>query len=324
MAEPRPGRTCPLSYRYGAGALAAPAAFEVETLWVAGGLYGNGFALERLLELYEAEPGAKALVFNGDFHWFDCDPGDFLRIDEVVLQTGNMPASGVLCATRGNVETELANPGAAAGCGCGYPDWVSDAEVERSNGIIERLRAAAVQARGARARLGELPMHLVAAVAGERVAIVHGDADSLAGWGFSQERLATAEGVAAARAAFNRAGARVFASSHTCLPVLQSFEDGRLIANNGAAGMPNFRGSRFGLATRISVRPRSGALYGARAGRLHVEARPLAYDHAAWHRHFVDLWPEGSDAHRSYHDRIVSGPRYEPASALRAELKHAA
>ena len=101
MTEPRPGRTCPVGYRYGARALAGPAALGVDTLWVAGGLYGNVFALERLLELYRREPGRKALVFNADFHWFDVDPGEFLRVNRSVLEHR---------ATRGNVETELANP----------------------------------------------------------------------------------------------------------------------------------------------------------------------------------------------------------------------
>lgn len=323
MAEPvaAPGRACPLSYRYGAAALAAPATLRAETLWIAGGVYGNGFALERLLESYDAEPGAKALVFNGDFHWFDADAREFGRIDAAVLRHS---------ATRGNVETELAHPDSGAGCGCGYPEWVGDAEVARSNRIIERLRAAARALPDDLAALAALPMALVAEIGGERVAIVHGDADSLAGWGFSQERLGTQEGQAAARAAFEHAGVRVFASSHTCLPVLQRFggeREGRVIANNGAAGMPNFLGTRYGLATRVSVRPGRGALYGARAGGLHVEAVALEYDASAWERRFLEWWPEGSDAHLSYHARIAGGPRYRIEDALRLEqreTRHAA
>ena len=92
-----PGRTCPLSYRYGAHALAAPASFEVDTLWAAGGLYGNPYALEELAALYEAEPGSKALVFNGDFHWFDVYSADFVRIEQGV---------SAFLATHGNVFTE--------------------------------------------------------------------------------------------------------------------------------------------------------------------------------------------------------------------------
>lgn len=307
--RPVAGRSCPLSYRYGARSLAVPAELEVETLWVAGGLYGNPEALDRLLALYEEEPGAKALVFNGDFHWFDVARDDFLRINAEVMRH---------IATRGNVETELALPEAGAGCGCAYPDWVGDAEVARSNGIVERLRVTAQSAPGALRLLRNLPMHLVAQVAGERVAVVHGDADALAGWGFSQERLASPEGLAAAIAAFDAAGVRVFASSHTCLPVLQEFAGSRALINNGAAGMPNFAGKRFGLATRISVRPTPAALYGTRAGALHVEAIAVAYDHRAWVERFLHSWPAGTDAHASYWNRIVDGPCYPPAAALRA------
>jgi len=308
MAE-GPGRNCPVAYGYGARALAATATLRTETLWVAGGLYGNCEALERLIELHEDEPGEKALVFNGDFHWFDVAREDFLRVNDAVLAHR---------ATRGNIETELALAGSGAGCGCAYPEWVGDAEVARSNCIIERLRRTAESEPAALSRLGGLPMFLLADVGGERVAVVHGDADSLAGWNFSQERLATAQGLAAAREAFRIAGVRVFASSHTCLPVLQLIDAERAIANNGAAGMPNFSGTRFGLATRISVRPRPGAAYATRVGRLHVEARPIPYDHAAWRARFIASWPEGSDAYLSYHSRIVNGPRYARESALRA------
>ncbi|MBI2754331.1 MAG: hypothetical protein HYX46_12625 [Betaproteobacteria bacterium] len=314
--RPAAGRSCPLSYRYGARSLAVPAQLAVDTLWVAGGLYGNPEALDRLLELYEDEPGAKALVFNGDFHWLDVARADFLRINMEVMRH---------LATRGNVETELALPEAGAGCGCAYPDWVGDAEVARSNRIVERLRTTAQSAPEALKVLGKLPMVLIAEVAGERVAMVHGDADALAGWSFSQERLATPQGLAAASAAFDAAAVRVFASSHTCLPVLQAFEgsgprvdDIRVLANNGAAGMPNFAGQRFGLATRISARPRAGAVYGTRCGRLHVEAVPIDYDDRAWRKRFLASWPAGSDAHTSYFRRIVDGPRYQPALAWRA------
>ena len=305
-----PGRRCPLGYRYGATALAGPASLQVDTLWIAGGLYGNPEALATLLDLYESEPGSKALVFNGDFHWFDVAREDFVHVNAAVLQHH---------ATRGNVETELAFPSPDTGCGCGYPDWVGDLEVERSNRMIERLRAVVAPLPDIRRALAALPMYLVAEVGGERVGIVHGDADSLAGWAFSQETLGTQAGIDAAHAVFAAAKARIFASSHTCLPVLQSVGDARVVVNNGAAGMPNFSGTRFGVAARISVRPRAGALYGARAGALEVEARPIAYDHAAWRARFLASWPPGSDAHASYFSRIENGPRYELASAVRNE-----
>lgn len=57
-----PGRGCPDSYGYGAAALSGPATLHADTLWVAGGLYGNALALEALLEAFDAEAGAKAPV----------------------------------------------------------------------------------------------------------------------------------------------------------------------------------------------------------------------------------------------------------------------
>lgn len=313
-----PGRGCPLGYGYGAASLAGPARLRAETLFVAGGLYGNTFALDALLHRFEQEPGApasKALVCNGDFHWFDIHSGDFRHVSETVLAH---------CATRGNVETELVEPAAGAGCGCAYPAWVDDGIVERSNRIIEILRVTAATFPGLAARMAALPMHLVAEVGGARVGIVHGDADTLAGWGFSQEVLATTAGARAARAAFAAANVRLFASSHSCLPVLQAIDGAGLVVNNGAAGMPNFRGTRFGIATRISVRPCAESLYGARCGRLYVDAIAIEYDHAAWERRFLEQWPPGSEAHESYHARIVDGPRFELRQALRAGVRRAA
>ncbi len=300
-----PGRDCPLNYRYAPDAFRGAPALSVDTLWIAGGLYGNRFALDVLLEAFEAEPGDKALIFNGDFHWFDAEPGEFARVDAAVARYRG---------TRGNVETEIADPDEAAGCGCGYPDWVGDDTVAHSNRIMERLRAAARASGRDLGRLAALPMTLVAEVGSERIGVVHGDADSLAGWSFAQEVLATSAGVAAVERQFARTGVRVFASSHTCLPVLQRFPGDRALVNNGAAGMPNFRGERYGIATRISVRPTAGALYGARCERLHVDAMALRYDLAGWEKRFLELWPAGSAAHRSYYERIVSGPAFERAA----------
>ena len=305
---PVPGRSCPVDYRYGAGALNAPATLFAETLWIAGGLYGNTLALERLEGMFAEEGSDATLIFNGDFHWFDADDDAFAAVERGVARHD---------ATRGNVETELAQPQAGAGCGCGYPDWVGDEDVARSNRIIERLRNTASRAPGAAARLAALPMFCVAEVCGQRVAIVHGDADSLAGWDFSQEILATAEGRSRARAAFDAAKVDIFASSHTCLPVMQGFDGGRTIINNGAAGMPNFAGTAYGIATRISARPSAAALYRARAGALHVEAVAIDYDAAAWRKRFLAQWPEGSDAHASYFSRITGGPRYRLGDARR-------
>lgn len=304
----RPGRSCPLSYRYGAAALAAPASLHTDTLWVVGGLYGNSVALERVLGDFDRERGDKSLIFNGDFHWFDVDRDEFATIEHGV--SGHR-------AMRGNVEAELARPANGAGCGCAYPDWVGDATVEHSNRIIARLRATAQAFPLARERLARLPMFYIAEVGGLRVGIVHGDADSLAGWGFSQEALATPDGLRAAERALDSAGVRLFASTHSCLPVLQGFAGERALINNGSAGMPNFAATRFGVATRISLSPRASALYRMRIGALHVEAIPINFDAREWTRRFLAQWPAGSDAHASYFSRIASGPTYRTEQALR-------
>ena len=308
LVVPQPGRSCPISYRYGPRALSGAPSLRVQSLWVAGGLYGNPFALEALIASFEREPGDRALVFNGDFHWFDADPNAFEAVNDAVMS---------FHATRGNVETELFDPGDGIGCGCVYPDWVDEGTVVRSNRIIERLRAAARCVPDTLARLASLPMHVRVDVGDTRVGVVHGDADSLAGWGFSQETLATPAGYDAALRAFSSAGVDVFASSHSCLPVLQAFSGERLVVNNGAAGMPNFRHALFGIATRIALTASDDALYRTRVGRTFVEAVPLRYDAGAWERHFLARWPVGSDAHASYHERLASGPNYGIERAVR-------
>ena len=287
-------------------------------LYVVGGLYGNGPSLAAILERSACETGSVKLVFNGDFNWFNVDAAGFASINEEVLRHS---------ALRGNVETELAGDDDAAGCGCDYHDFVGDAEVERSNHIIERLRETARAYPVVRSRLGALPDRLVAKVSGVRVGIVHGDAESLAGWGFSQEALREPARRETAAAWFGAARVRVFASSHSCLPVMQVFDapQGRcLLANNGAAGMPNFCGSRHGLITRISATPAPDALYGTLIDGVRVEALPVSYDHARFERDFLADWPAGSPAHASYYRRIVDGPAYRPQDALRLETPTAA
>lgn len=277
-----------------------------------GSLYGNELALARVLELFERERGRKRLVFNGDFHWFDAEPSIFAQVQRAVLQHE---------ATRGNVETELAAPGGDddAGCGCAYPDWVGDRVVERSNRILQRLRQAATAEQ--RAELAALPMWQRADVGGTRIAIVHGDATSLAGWGFAQEHLQDAAHRAEVGRWMARARVDAFACSHTCLPVYQALQR-HWVLNNGAAGMPNFRSDAAGLLTRLALAPFRGPerRFGvAMATGLHAEAIAIDFDTAEWQRRFMARWPAGSDAHASYFERILRGPDYRVASALRLE-----
>ena len=311
----RPGRTCPLDYRYGAAALARPPELEAETLYVVGGLYGNPFALQAAEELALLEPHAR-LVFNGDFNWFNVDDAGFVAVNEAVLSHA---------AIRGNVETELLSQDAAAGCGCGYPDYVSDADVARSNAIMGTLAATAARHTGLAARLADLPMNLVARVGHAHVGIVHGDADSLAGWHFGEEAIEPA----VVTAMFDAAQVRVFASTHTCAAVAQVFDaaaGASALFNNGAAGMPNFAGTAFGLVTRISVRPPpldAHVLYGTEVAGLCIDAVALEYDQRAWVERFDRLWPADSPAALSYRKRIVQGPAYTIQRAMRAGVRAA-
>ena len=300
--ETRPGRTCPLSYRYSPRVFDRDPQLVAQTLYVVGGLYGNREALDAIQAMAAAEESPATLVFNGDFHWFDVDPLDFGRIEDEVERH---------VAIRGNVETELAQDASDAGCGCAYPADVSDEDVSRSNEILERLRETARSMPRARQRLGALPMHLTARVGDARVGIVHGDAASLAGWGFAHDRLEAPGHARWVESAFRDARVDVFASTHTCLPALAALTGG-VVANNGAAGMPNFAGTRFGLVTRISTTPTDGArrAFAMRHAGVWIEGLRVDYDHARWLRRFERDWPAGSAAHRSYFRRIVEGPRF--------------
>lgn len=297
-----PGRACPLDYRYGAAALAAAPEFEAETLYVIGGLYGNLAALDEIERMAACEPGPVTLVFNGDFHWFDVGDARFAAIDERVLAHR---------ATAGNVEAELVRDEPAAGCGCAYPDTVDQATVERSNAIHARLRATAAHHPDILARLTALPRFARCRVGQARIGLVHGDADSLAGWGFDVAALECEGAEERLVARFRAAAVDVFACSHTCLPVMRESRGGGVVANNGAAGMPNFDDGQYGVITRISKHASPlPTLYGTRAAEAHIDALAVHYDAARFAADFLADWPPGSPAHASYWSRIAHGTRY--------------
>jgi hypothetical protein len=308
-AEERPGRTCPVSYRYSPRVFDRDPEIVAGTIYAVGGLYGNIEALESVQAMAAREREPVTVVFNGDFHWFDVAGEEFERVTREVLAGW---------AIRGNVETEIAAEDSGAGCGCAYPLDVSDAEVSRSNEILERLRATARGFPPLRAKLGALPMNLVAQVGEARVGIVHGDAASLAGWGFAHDRLDDPAHTRWIEAAFRDARVDIFASTHTCLPAIRSYgDDNAVVANNGAAGMPNFSGTRFGLVTRIARRAFAGPqkLYGVETRGVHVEALKVNYDHERWVARFLLNWPESTPAYASYYRRIVAGPRFAAGGA---------
>ena len=311
-----PGRTCPPQYGYSPRVFARAPDLAAETLYVIGGLYGNPQALDEIDCMAAQEHRPPWRVFNGDFHWFDADAALFAAVQRRVLAH---------TALRGNVETELAGDDDAAGCGCAYPESVPDADVERSNRILVRLREVAATVPHARGALAKLPMHAVAAVGRLRIGIVHGDAWSLAGWRFAHDQLHDVARDAALDAALELAAVDGFACSHTCAPALKSSARGFVI-NNGAAGMANFRGDASGLLTRISVHPVPNGLAGARAFGLYergvwIDALRVRFDTARWIECFDAIWPAGSAAALSYRERIVDGPDFSVDHALGREVR---
>lgn len=308
-----PGRSCPLHYRYAPTTFERAADISAETIFVIGGLYGNVPALNAILELADAEPIKPTLIFNGDFNWFNVDADSFSTINREVLRH---------IALRGNVETELGAQ-AGAGCGCAYPEYVDDADVERSNTIMTRLQGTARGFPDLIQTLATLPMHAVADVGGTRVGVVHGDAESLAGWRFAHDQLHDAANVAWLQQICRAANLAGFASSHTCLPTFRRFTSAivspaHFVINNGAAGMPNFSYTQYGLVSRLSVFPATEGLsqYGGKIGDLYVDAVPVHYDTVKFQQSFLASWPEGSAAHHSYFKRIADGPDYGAPHAL--------
>ena len=303
-----PGRNCPLSYRYSPDVFRRAPEIEAETLYVIGGLYGNPFALDAIVELAAQESPAPTLVFNGDFNWFDVDPGGFAALNARVLEH---------VALRGNVETELANDDAEAGLRLRLPGVrrrrrrralerdprAAARDRARLPGAARASRGPADARRGRRRRGADRDRARRRLVA-RRVAL--------------RRRRASSD--EALERAFDAADVSVFASSHTCLPVTYRLPAG-VVANNGAAGMPNFRGTRFGLVTRISTDGRADALYGERLGPVVVETLAVRYDHERWLAQFDRLWPAGSPAAVSYRKRITDGPGYDPAQAVRRAVR---
>ncbi len=292
------GRTCPLSYRYKPSVFNRAPEVNAQTIYVVGGLYGNPFALAKIMEMAALEPVMPALIFNGDFNWFNRDAASFKQMNDAVLQHHS---------TRGNVETELADDTSDAGCGCGYPDDVSAAEVERSNEIMTILRSTSMQFPALRQRLAALPMHMVAEVGGVKIAITHGDAESLAGWGFSRESLRDAN----LAPQFAAANVSIFASTHTCLPAAKRVALGAgegLVINNGSAGMANCADETCGLITRISTTESTQkSRFNAQIQGLSVDLLEVDFAINEWEKLFLSQWPEGSAAYESYYRRVMFG-----------------
>ncbi|MBU1329303.1 MAG: hypothetical protein KJ884_20835 [Gammaproteobacteria bacterium] len=304
----RAGRDCPLDYRLPRDAFSGEPVFACDTLYVVGGLYGNRQALAALQRRLAAEPTAR-VVFNGDAHWFDRDPEIFQQIEQGL---------SAYLALRGNVETELGRADdSGAGCGCAYPMTVDEAVVERSNAIQLELNRTVQGLPGMAERLATRPSTALVKVGGQHVAISHGDEQSLAGWSCSRESLSEPARQQQLDNWFAAHNVQVLATSHTCSAVALGLEHGALI-NNGAAGLPNFAGGRYGLLSRIATMPHPAALYRCQRDGLFIEALPLNYDHDAFLADFQRQWPDDSPAALSYRARALGQLSDRPEHALLA------
>lgn len=305
------GRSCPIHYRYRPESLCkAPEAIADDVLYVIGGLYGNPCALDAIEAMAAAERTAGRrvrLLFNGDFNWFNASDELFSSINERVLSHDAM---------LGNVEYELAHPSDGAGCGCAYPEFVETRVVERSNRIMLRLQGIASGHVEVQQRLADLARWRCLIFGGLKVLVLHGDPESLAGWGLSHEAFG-AGNQSQVDDWFRRTGADIMVCTHTCVPLVWSGSvDGRprWVFNNGSAGMGNLSGDPRGLFVRLSqTAPLEEPIVACSPAGVHCSLLPVAFDQDAWLAQFDTLWPEGSDAALSYRGRILSGTSLAPA-----------
>ena len=310
------GRVCPLRYHYGAKAMAHAVEREVQALYVIGGLYGNLPALDTIEAMAAAESVSPRLCFNGDFNWFNVSDASFEQVNRRVLAHD---------AIQGNVEAEFDSPADDAGCGCAYPDSVDSATVERSNSIHRELKTTALRHPEVTQAIAALPMLARYRVGGCRIGVVHGDADSLAGWRFDVNALDDPASLPWLSSVFASAQVDVFASTHTCLPAMRrtvlepSTTSGAVgwVSNNGSAGMPNFSGDLSGLITRVATTPSPHeVLCEHRVAGVFLALMPVRFAVAPWQQAFLAQWPVDSAAWRSYYERISRGPRYDKTRAI--------
>ena len=244
-----PGRTCPPAYRYSPRVFARAADISADTLYVVGGLYGNVQALDAIERMAAQEAVTAALVFNGDFHWFDAEPAAFAEIQQRVLAPP--------CAARQRRDRD--RRGRRGG---GLRLRLPRVRSRRRRRALQRDPRAAARARGAVPGQPRGARRAADArgrqVGDARVGIVHGDASSLAGWGFAHD--------APARAARHDAGSKRRSrwrrwtsspSSHTC-----------------RAGRSKHHGTRL---RRQQRRGRHAQLRGTTLRRRSRASRPVRY-----------------------------------------------
>ena len=236
------------------------------------------------------------VVFNGDMHWFDVEKEDFLNIEELSKDSIKL---------LGNVEFELLNNTSSLGCGCNYPEDVSDGVVERSN-IIHNMMKENIKGDQILNDIKERSKTLVLDFFGKKIAITHGDEKSMSGWKCSNENLKLVSRKKELDNWFKENDIDILATTHTCLPVV--YDNGRnIVINNGAAGMANIQGETFGLFTRIAKNSHKKAIYSEYRDGLYVELVKVDFDIEKFKLWFEKVWPDDSPASISYKNRIING-----------------
>lgn len=324
-----PGRTCPIDYNLNVETFNQfDEDIMADTIYVVGGLYGNKEALDEILKMAKGESNLR-IVFNGDAHWFDVNLEDFSYIENAIKNYD---------AIIGNVEAELISYRSEAGCGCSYPDSVDDGVVDRSNKIHSIMKKNIQKSKEIIDILKRRKRTLTARVGDKRIAILHGDEKSLAGWGNSQESLQDADRLYEIESWADKNLIDIVACTHTCAPIAVAFGEDRkiidenngekrpyiildkisyvgedvkldktVVINNGASGMPNFINTNYGLLTRISKIKSDRAIYRYILGDVFIEAMPIEYDHNKFLKWFDEVWDNSSPASISYRDMIVYG-----------------
>lgn len=198
--------SCPLTYRLGAARFRSCPTIPAHTVFTVGGLYGNPHALSAVLARAAREQTPSVVVFNGDFNFFNAEPDWWSEMNAIIRHGGRDQNRGMvrLLATQGNVEVEASAATSQGVCGCGYPSYVAAGVVGRSDEIVEQLRAAAHHPSAdasilpwLRSLPPALSVDVTACAPAEppkqsssaRIAILHGDPDSLSGWGLSAEAV---------------------------------------------------------------------------------------------------------------------------------------
>lgn len=288
------GRNCSLEYILQKDWTKKSEKLEEEAIYIVGGLYGNRYALEIINKMTHDE-NAK-VVFNGDMHWFDVEKEDFLKIEELSKDSIKL---------LGNVEFELLNNTSSLGCGCNYPEDVSDGVVERSN-VIHNMMKENIKGDQILNDIKERSKTLVLDFFGKKIAITHGDEKSMSGWGCSNENLKLVSRKKELDNWFKENDIDILATTHTCLAVV--YDNGRnIVINNGAAGMANIKGETFGLFTRIAKNSHKKAIYSEYRDGLYVELVKVDFNIEKFKLWFEKVWPDDSPASISYKNRIING-----------------